>query len=95
MRKQPKALELADALGSGDVYESHSHPVYGWEGEDPCLDAADELRRQHLVIFSLVEELKNIQAAIYTDNDGQLRLSMSFDESVIDAAIAKATGEQP
>lgn len=33
------------------------------------------------------EALKSVQAAIYMDDAGQLRLTRSFDEAVIDAAL--------
>lgn len=42
----------------------------------------------------LLEALKSVQAAIYMDDAGQLRLTRSFDESVIDAAIQKATNKE-
>ena len=35
--------------------------------------------------------LKNVQAAIYMDDAGQLRLTRSFDESTIDAALKGAS----
>lgn len=35
----------------------------------------------------LREALKTVQAAIYMDDAGQLRLTKSFDESVIDVAL--------
>jgi len=35
--------------------------------------------------------LKSVQAAIYMDDAGQLRLTRSFDESTIDAALKGAT----
>lgn len=34
--------------------------------------------------------LKSVQAAIYMDDAGQLRLTRSFDESTIDAALSEA-----
>lgn len=42
----------------------------------------------------LLEALKSVQAAIYIDDAGQLRLTRSFDESVLDAAIARATHKE-
>lgn len=94
--KKPEALRLADELDNGDFYESQPQCVYGWAGEDPCSDAAAELRRQHALIGELVEALKGVQTAIYMDkDDGRLRLLRSFDDSVIYDAIEKAAGEQP
>lgn len=37
--------------------------------------------------------LKSVQAAIYMDDAGQLRLTRSFDESTIDAALKGASHE--
>lgn len=37
--------------------------------------------------------LKSVQASIYMDDAGQLRLTRSFDESTIDAALKGASHE--
>ncbi len=39
--------------------------------------------------------LKSVQAAIYMDDAGQLRLTRSFDESTIDAALKGASHDHP
>ncbi len=77
--KQPEALRLAAWLDGA------------YEGD--AQDAAAELRRQHALILEMREALKSVNAAIYMDDAGQLRLSRSFDERVIDVAILRALNE--
>jgi hypothetical protein len=83
MSKQPEALRLAVALESGDVYESHSAPVYGWCENDHCDEAAAELRRLHAVNAELLAALR----AMLGDDDHDEAKNKAR------AAIERATGE--
>ena len=47
----------------------------------------DDLRALLADLDAKTEALKSVQAAIYMDDAGQLRLTRSFDEAVIDAAL--------
>lgn len=49
--------------------------------------AKPDLRALLADLDAKTEALKSVQAAIYMDDAGQLRLTRSFDESVIDTAL--------
>ena len=56
-------------------------------GANDCPLLVDDLRALLADLDAKTEALKSVQAAIYMDDAGQLRLTRSFDEAVIDAAL--------
>ena len=100
--KQPEALRLADELEDGDFYESHSRPVYGWNKDAPCDDAALELRRQHAEIERLQAERDALLSALQGMNEAYCRAGFSLTKAeryedimrlmTARAAISTATG---
>lgn len=53
--------------------------------------ASRDLRALLADLDAMRGALKSVQAAIYMDDAGQLRLTRSFDESTIDAALKGAS----
>jgi len=63
---------------------------HGPDGADAAFIAACNPAAIRALLADLdakTEALKSVQAAIYMDDAGQLRLTRSFDEAVIDAAL--------
>lgn len=83
MSKQPEALRLADWC------DANSSGVYR-----PSAEAAAELRRLHSLNAELVRVLKEVDSAIYVDDNACLRLKSSFDDGQITALLAIAEAQQ-
>ena len=94
MSKQPEALRLADLF---DRFEKSSHLFD--DGRPLHVVAAAELRRLHEVKKELVAVLSDARhwhnGDKWRHGDADERLAWQIQRDRIDAAIAKATGEQP
>ena len=85
MKKQPKALLLADAL-EHQVYRGS----YDWERVEPMmLESAVELRRLHAENAELLAALKLTISHMHRLTDARAKA----DYSIVRAALAKATGQ--
>ena len=85
MSKQPKALQLADALNAG----AHHRPVLN--------QSAAELRRLHAMNGELLEALKNMLSYVENNLSNDYPTGIDINSRWFDAAyaaIAKAEGDQ-
>lgn len=58
-----------------------------------CFVVGSDLRDLLADLDAMRGALRSVQASIYMDDAGQLRLTRSFDESTIDAALKGASHE--
>ena len=107
MSKQPEALTLASAMTTASIVIGGLPELSGYNGAVLLIDdterdrivkdtdeAAAELRRLHSLNAELVRVLKEVDSAIYVDDNACLRLKSSFDDGQITALLAIAEAQQ-